>query len=86
MEESGLGRFPRVVGTEVVQLDVQKLLNGVDLEGTRKTARMTDALSTAVRLFYSYPSVPIMMRQLFARNLLSNPEGDGGYKRCINHS
>ena len=32
------------------------------------------------------PSVPIMMRQLLARNLLSNREGDGGYNRCINAS
>jgi internalin A len=37
-----------------MELDVQELLNGVDLEGARRKERKPEALTGAVRLFYSY--------------------------------
>ena len=46
--------FQRVVGSQVIELDVHELLNGVDLEGTRKKETRMDERSEALRLFYSY--------------------------------
>ena len=43
-----------VVGDDVLELDVQAMLNGVDLEGTRRSLQTTDRLTDALRLFYSY--------------------------------
>ncbi len=54
MEQNGMNKFPKVVGNQVIELDVQGLLNGVDLEGTRRRERAIDERSQAVRLFYSY--------------------------------
>jgi internalin A len=54
MEQNGMKKFPKVVGTEIVELDVQELLNGVDLEGTRRRERVMDERRQALRLFYSY--------------------------------
>jgi internalin A len=54
MEQQGVDRFLEVVGHEVVELEVQELLNGVDLEGTRRKARATEPKNKAMRLFYSY--------------------------------
>jgi internalin A len=54
MEQNGMKKFPKVVGNQVIELDVQKLLNGVDLEGTRRRERTIDERRQAVRLFYSY--------------------------------
>lgn len=54
MEKNGMEAFPKVVGTQVIELDVQGLLNGVDLEGTRRKEETMDGRSHAVRLFYSY--------------------------------
>jgi internalin A len=48
MEQHGMGSFPKVAGNEVITLDVQKLLNGVDLEGAREKH------DGPARLFYSY--------------------------------
>ena len=36
MEQQGVEKFTEVTGDDVVELDVQELLNGVDLEGTRR--------------------------------------------------
>src|SRR5262249_6530577 len=54
MEDRGLRTFPRVVGDEVIEVNVHTLLNGVDLEGTRRRERPVDTPRQAVRLFYSY--------------------------------
>ena len=54
MEQRGVGEFTEVTGDDVVELDVQELLNGVDLEGTRRKERAMDERRQAVRLFYSY--------------------------------
>ncbi len=54
MEQNGMKKFPKVVGSQVIELDVQGLLNGVDLEGMRRRERAIDERRQAVRLFYSY--------------------------------
>lgn len=47
MEQSGMKRFPKVVSGKVIELVVDYLLDGIDLEGSRnKTTHLT--------LFYSY--------------------------------
>jgi internalin A len=54
MEEKGERELKKVVGEQVLNLDVQKLLNGVDLQGTRQRERKIEIKSKTVRLFYSY--------------------------------
>jgi internalin A len=54
MEQNGLQTLPKVVENAVLTLDVQALLNGVDLEGTRPRPRASNALGQTLRLFYSY--------------------------------
>ena len=38
MERSGIRKFPKVAGDRVLELDVEELLNGVELEGSRRAA------------------------------------------------
>ncbi|MDT4897769.1 MAG: internalin [Acidobacteriota bacterium] len=54
LEQKGVKTFTEVTGDEVVELDVQKLLNGVDLEGTRRKEIVDEERRQAARLFYSY--------------------------------
>jgi internalin A len=54
MEERGIRTFPEVVGDRVIDVDVHALLNGVELEGTRRRERPGDRLRQTVRLFCSY--------------------------------
>jgi internalin A len=54
MEDSGIRTFPEVVGERVIEVDVHTVLNGVELEGTRRRERTMDTTRQAVRLFYSY--------------------------------
>jgi internalin A len=54
LEQEGEREFKKVVGGRVLKLDVHELLNGVDLEGTRRRERKTDEQQHAARLFYSY--------------------------------
>jgi internalin A len=53
-EQAGEKHFSAVAGGQLIKLDVQSLLNGVDLERTRRRDRMIDGHSQAVRIFYSY--------------------------------
>jgi internalin A len=57
-EQSKTATFPKVIGKQVVQVDVQELLNGVDLEGTRRREDKREALAEMrvepIRLFVSY--------------------------------
>ena len=54
-EQQGEKQFTKVIGNEVVTLSVQELLDGVDLEGTRRKERMPmSEQRQAARLFYSY--------------------------------
>ncbi len=54
MEQNRMQTLPKVVGKEVLNLSVTDLLNGVDLEGTRKSNSMKDLAQSPLRLFYSY--------------------------------
>ncbi|MDA1327015.1 MAG: TIR domain-containing protein, partial [Proteobacteria bacterium] len=54
MEEAGRQNFPKVIGSEVVDLDILALLNGVDLEGTREAKSNKRMTRNAKKLFYSY--------------------------------
>ncbi len=53
LEQEGEREFKKVVGGRVLKLDVSELLNGIDLEGTRRKARALN-VPRAARLFYSY--------------------------------
>ena len=54
MEQNGMKQLPKVVGGQVIELDIHALLNGVDIEGTRRRERAMGNQGEAVRLFYSY--------------------------------
>jgi internalin A len=54
MEQRGVGEFTEVTDNDVVELNVKDLLNGVDLEGTRRKEIVLNERRQAVRLFYSY--------------------------------
>jgi internalin A len=54
MERRGVLSFTMVVGNDVIDLSVQGLLNGVDLEGTRRKEHKMGEQTQAARLFYSY--------------------------------
>jgi internalin A len=53
-EEKGRKTFEVVVGDEMIDADVLELLNGVDLEGTRRRETPMEARSEAVRVLISY--------------------------------
>ena len=55
MEEKNVEAFQEVVDDDVVEIKVQALLNGVDLEGARsKQSKRYDESSKSLKLFYSY--------------------------------
>jgi internalin A len=54
MENKGIQTFQEVSDEDVLDLNVTELLNGVDLEGTRKSETTRDLDKKALRLFYSY--------------------------------
>nr|MBA3241003.1 TIR domain-containing protein [Acidobacteriota bacterium] len=55
-EKSGMRKFPMIVDGNVVELDVQQLLNGVELEAERASAsgRIDTERKRAARIFVSY--------------------------------
>src|SRR5271165_3844926 len=53
-EKSGIWKIPRVFGGEVVQLDVRKLLDGVDIEGSRRREAEPEQRAEGARVFISY--------------------------------
>jgi internalin A len=54
MERSGIRTFPKVAGDRVLELDVEALLNGVDLEGSRRAPREEQLGRGGIRVFCSY--------------------------------
>jgi internalin A len=54
MERERIAKFHEYANGRIVELDVQELLNGVDLEGTRRKERILEAKRRVMRLFYSY--------------------------------
>lgn len=54
MEQNGIKSFPEVIGERLIEIDVDELLNGVDLDDTRRVSRAMDKPRRPVRLFFSY--------------------------------
>ncbi|MCG9890853.1 MAG: TIR domain-containing protein [Thermosynechococcaceae cyanobacterium MS004] len=54
MEKNDISNIQEVTDEDVLNLNVAELLNGVDLEGTRKPETMRHLHKQALRLFYSY--------------------------------
>ena len=54
LERKGMASFTEVTGEDVIELDVKALLDGVDLEGTRRAEVEPKERSAAAKLFYSY--------------------------------
>jgi internalin A len=53
-ERSRRMKFDEVIGDQVIEFDAEELLNGVDLEGTRKAEPSPEKPGRTMRLFYSY--------------------------------
>jgi internalin A len=53
-EEKRISSYPEVAGENVIDLDVNNLLNGVDLEGVRSIRKNTGDRKEGLRVFYSY--------------------------------
>jgi internalin A len=53
-EQQGVRSFPKVVQNQILMVDVNAMLNGVDLAGTRERRKLMSSSSGAVRIFYSY--------------------------------
>jgi internalin A len=56
-EQNGMKTFPKVIEKKVIQVDVQELLNGVDLAGTRREDRreeLAEMREEPIRVFISY--------------------------------
>jgi internalin A len=57
-EQNGMKTFTKVVGKNIIQIDVQELLNGVDLAGTRRREDRREELAEMgeepIRVFISY--------------------------------
>ncbi len=86
MEQHGMRVYREVVGSQLIELDVHTLLNGVDLEGTRRGIRTIDEQRQAVRLFYSYSHKDEVLRNQLETHLkLLQREGliDAWYDRKI---
>jgi internalin A len=54
MEERGIKHFTKVVGSEVIELDVEELLNGIDLDRIREKGPRAGKHKASARIFYSY--------------------------------
>lgn len=54
LEKNGKTIFDEVVGKQAMELNVNELLNGIDLEGTRKMGGHEKFRQKPVRLFYIY--------------------------------
>jgi hypothetical protein len=52
--ENKIENYPEVIGDEIVNIEVKILLEGVDLERTKRDMSMTESIRKALRLFYSY--------------------------------
>jgi internalin A len=54
MEQRGLKSFPKVVSNQIIDLDVDELLNGIDLDVSRRRVKAVERWGNAVQLFYIY--------------------------------
>lgn len=54
MEDKGIKDFPHVVGNEVVTIDIQEHLNGIDLKSTQENAKPNYEQVDSLKVFCSY--------------------------------
>ncbi|CCH53979.1 putative serine/threonine-protein kinase pats1 [Fibrisoma limi BUZ 3] len=54
LEEKKLLTYTEVEGDDIIDINVNDLLNGVDLEGTRSTKKKMESKTESIRIFYSY--------------------------------
>ncbi len=54
LETEGIRKFHEVFGDRILELDVEELLNGVDIDGARDNLHALGTVRSALRLFYSY--------------------------------
>lgn len=83
MEKNGVKKFPTVVGEKVIDVTTSDLLNGIDIERSRRRDGKMDTESQAVRVFYSYSHNDEVLRnelethlKLLQRQLLIEPWHD----------
>jgi internalin A len=61
-EKSGIRKIPRVFGDEVFELDVLELLDGVDIEGSRRREAEPERRPEGARVFISYSHMDEALR------------------------
>jgi internalin A len=54
LEEKGVAKLTEVAGSDVIELDVQELINGVDVAAPKRKERTTERRLTTIRVFFSY--------------------------------
>ena len=53
MEQKGRDTYTKIIGGDILDLNVKELLNGVDLERKKRDMRTAESTGQALRLFYS---------------------------------
>ena len=69
-EESSCLQFPKAIDGKMQILSVSELLNGVDLEGSRKRDNFMDKQTKPIRLFYSYSHKDEALRDELDKHLI----------------
>jgi internalin A len=69
LEQSGMQRVPKLVDDQIVELEVQQLLNGVDLEGVRRGSKARLEEGRPAKVFYSYSHKDENLRNEFETHL-----------------
>jgi len=54
LEKNGIKRFPKLMGTQVREVDVNELLNGIELKVALSREKPLSEQNQAIKLFYSY--------------------------------
>ena len=80
MEQSGVREFPEVFNGKLINLNVQTLLRGIELDDTYKRKAEITTRTEALRLFYSYShkdealrdTLEMRLKLLKSQNLIQN--------------
>ena len=68
-EAKGRTSFEEIDGDELIELNVQELLNGVDIEGSRSRLESMERHDQALKLFYSYSHKDEVLRDQLETHL-----------------
>ena len=66
MEQNGFSKLPKAIGAQVLELNVQKLLNGVDIERSKRRLKVSSQIKIeahSLTLFYSYSHKDEVLRE-----------------------